>query len=104
MKREAQAQILNMIQTWQSVLNLVKFKKEKWEIKTWKKEGRKWQWLRKGLKPMTSQMACHALTNWTTEFECLRLSRQHPAEADNKVACSMGRVQRAESLRRRLNF
>ena len=71
----------NMLQTWQSDLNL---SQNQWERKVREKEGEKRQWLREGLEPVTWQMACHALTNWTnkslgnsvTEFEYLRLSCQ----------------------------
>ena len=67
-KCEAQAQLFNMLQTWQSELNLLKvIENERWERKTSNKEEKKWQWLREGLEPATWQMACHALTNWATK-------------------------------------
>lgn len=52
-KCEAQAQILSMIQTWQSDISQCQ---SQWERKVRKKEGGKWQWLRKGLEPAIWQM------------------------------------------------
>ena len=42
-------------------------KKKRWEIKVWKKEGKKWHWLRKRLEPTTWKMVSHALANWASE-------------------------------------
>ena len=104
-KREVQAQFSNKLQTWQSDLSLIKvIKKERWEIKSERKSG-KWQWIKEGLKPVTWQMV---LANWATEsfgnsvaeFKYLRLSCHG---SDTKLACSMGRVQRARSARRKLS-
>ena len=81
-KREAQAQILSMLQTWQLDLNLVRvIEKERWGIKMWKKAGEKGQ---EGLEHANWQISCYVLANWTNEsfsnsvaeFECLRLSCQ----------------------------
>ena len=66
-KREAQAQTLNTLQTWQSDLNL---SQSQWERKVRNRQARKrekWQWLREELEPVTWHAACHALTNWATE-------------------------------------
>ena len=63
-KREAPAQILDMLQSWQT---LAQVKVSEKEIKKKKWGKRNWQWLREGLEPATWQMACHALTNWATE-------------------------------------
>ena len=54
---------------------------------TWSES--QWQWLGEGLEPMTSQIACHALTNWATEsfgnsvgeFEYLSLSCQRSSQS-----------------------
>ena len=53
-----------MLQSWWSDLNLAKVK---WKLrnKEKKKEGR--QWLREKLKPVTWQLACHALANWVIQ-------------------------------------
>ena len=47
--------IVNILQTWQSDLNMIKFiERSRWGIKTWKKERKKkWQWLGEGLEPAT---------------------------------------------------
>ena len=75
-------------------------KKKRWEIKVWKKEGKKWNWLRKRLEPTTWKMVSHALANWASEslgnsvaeFEHLRLSCQGSSRSGYQLACSMGRV------------
>ena len=47
--------VVNILQTWQSDLNMIKFiERSRWGIKTWKKERKKkWQWLGEGLEPAT---------------------------------------------------
>ena len=48
----AEAQFLTCSRPDSQTLNLVKVvERERWEIKTRKKEGEKWRWLREGLKP-----------------------------------------------------
>ena len=101
-KHETQAQILDMLQTWQSDLSL---SQSHWE--------RKWQWLREGLEPTTWQMACHALTNWATEslsnsvaeLEYLRMScqgssrdRYQAGMSDGEGVASMKREAQAQIL------
>ena len=68
MKCEVQAQLLTCFRPDSQTLNLVKVnKRERWEIKTRKKEGEKRQWLREELKPVNWQMVYYAPTNWATE-------------------------------------
>ena len=82
-------------------LNLAEvIKKKRWEIKVWRKRGKKWHWLRKRLEPTTWKMVSHALANWASEslgnsvaeFEHLRLSCQGSSRSRYQLACSMGRV------------
>ena len=98
--------VINMLQTWQSDLSLSQKSERKKGIKRNKWGEKNWQWLRERLEPANWQMACHALTNWATEStQWLNSSTKgwaarDPAEADTKLACSMGRVRRARSARR----
>ena len=84
-KLEAQAQILYMLQTWQSDVSP---SQTQWE-KRRQKGGKMTQWVMEVLKPTTGQMACHVLTNWATkspgnsvtEFEYLKLSYQGSSQS-----------------------
>ena len=62
------AQILKLLQTWQSDLNLNQKSERKVRNKDEKRKRKQnWLWLREGLEPVTWQIGCHALANWATE-------------------------------------
>ena len=106
--------VINMLQSWQSDLNLGHSRREGKVRNKQKKEREKWQRLREGVEPTTWQMACHVPANWAvksftnsvTEFEYLRLSCQGSSQSRycSHLACLMRRVRRVQSTKHRLSY
>ena len=97
------AQMFNMLQTWHSDLNLGQSQRERNKDK--KERGGENEQLREGLKPTTWQMACHALTNWSSESLGTSVVEfgwpvRDPAKADTKLACLLERVWWVQGARR----
>ena len=94
--------VINMLQTWQSDLNL-------WEIKMRKMAMTPW-----GTRTHDLANGCHVPANWAVksfsnsvaEFKYLGLSCQGSSRSRycTDLACWMGRVRRAQSARHRLSY